>query len=251
MIEKKAKSKDLIGVWKCEKCGKLVKVNTNYGICLTSYPPKHAYDYECSECGYSGRIYADDVNYISEGFFNELKEKEACECGCNKSTVAVKGKPDPVLLTMDIDSLKSIVNGYLNAIDSIYSKMVVIIKERRDQGCSSPSDFPGLSTFNKQLKSTKEALVKVIEDNIRSDYGEGNKSHEGKILAGKCLEIEPAGEISLDPGTYSRKPLHNNISGIKIVHPIRNEMAIEELDAESGKDYGCKCGCDHKDTKKD
>ena len=117
------------------------------------------------------------LNYISEGFFNELKEKEICEDGWNKPAGIVKVKPDTVLLTIDIDSLKSIVNDYLNAIDSIYLKMVVIIKERRDQGCSSLLDFSGLSALNKQLKSTKEDLVKVIEDNIRRDYGEGSKSY--------------------------------------------------------------------------
>ena len=69
MINEKGGSKRLIGACKCSKCGKLVKVNTDYYVCLTSCPPQYAYCYGCPECGYSGRIYADDVKLYLRRIF--------------------------------------------------------------------------------------------------------------------------------------------------------------------------------------
>ena len=156
------------------------------------------------------------------------------------------------LIAMNIDNLRTVINGYLDDIKYLYSAIPYVIDECIYFNVGY-KDSVHLKNINTMIEKNKKAIIEVLSNNLKTDWGDATEK-VGEVTVGRGLSLEDTplsiAKVPTGRATTQLKESSEYISGIKVGHPTKEEMSVE-LDTESDKDYGCKCGCDHKDHKKD
>lgn len=170
------------GLCTCDKCGAQCEVGQ--GLVLTVNPPINVHEYDCKKCGNHSRVEDKYINWVPEaiitryfGVPGDVIEKASKE----KETKVNEFLDDllehnPILITMDLENMKKIANGYLDQISTLYSLVASTYKSALENEMT-----PHMEKLNEQLENTKEALINLIKKNIKTDWCQEKDPCEYKV----------------------------------------------------------------------
>ena len=160
------------GLCTCDKCGAQCEVG-QVGLVLTVNPPINVHEYDCKKCGNHSRVEDKYINWVPEKVIENyfgVQENVIEKVSKEKETKVNDFLDDllehnPILITMDLENMRKIANGYLDQISTLYSLVASTYKNALENEMT-----PHMEKLNEQLENAKEGLIALIKKNIKTDW---------------------------------------------------------------------------------
>ena len=216
------------GLCTCDECGAQCEVGQ--ALVLTVDPPIYVHEYDCKKCRNHGQVKDKDINWVPEEIVENYfgAEDIAIEHIYKEKETKVNDFLDdllehnPILITMDLENMRKIANGYLDQISTLYSLVASTYKNAIENGIT-----PHMDKINEQLENAKEDLIAFIKKNIKTDWCQKKESREGKVTGTPLGSIKIGSPITVGSGELKLEETDPSPSYVRLVKTAGSAAVLD------------------------